>query len=51
MTAHLPAEVRTVAVRVDPAGRPGLSAGTSLKVLTLPALADLRPLLSRKDIL
>jgi uncharacterized protein (DUF58 family) len=47
-TAHLPAEVRVTAVRVDPTDRPGLS-GSPLRVLTVTALGDLRRLLSRGD--
>ena len=49
VSAKLPPEVRTTAVRVDPAARPGLSAGSVLPVLTLADLTDLRQLLSRGD--
>ena len=49
VTAQLPPEVRATAVRVDPSARPGLSNGSTLRMLTLADLADLRPLLMRGE--
>ncbi|GIG57803.1 hypothetical protein Lfu02_21750 [Longispora fulva] len=46
--AQVPPELRTLALRVDPAAPAGITVGTSLSVLTMRELADLRPLLGRR---
>ena len=45
VAAQFPAEVNTVALRVDPASPVGISAATSLPVLTMRELSDLPALL------
>lgn len=42
---HFPPEARAIALRIDPAGRTGISGNNSLTVLTLQSLSELGPLL------